>query len=353
MANQGEIWAKLDAGTEAYYREINRTKVPFARILDNLAATARRWPITIQTSVPGMARAGARRPGSWTPTADACEGILARAGDSRASSSTPWPAPPPSPRPGPAASQAMDDLARRVRAALPDLPVEVFYGPENRAGAGSCCGVWPSWWSPWAPAGCSRTPGPPPPVLPVRRPPPRLVAVGDILMHQDVKRRRPRGPGRPARPCGRTLEPLFQGAPIGFRQPGDAGGPHLRPAGCARSCSTHRRTCPGPSGPAASRCSRWPTTTPTTRAPRACLEPWTGCGEQPGAGGHRRRAGPRRKQPQIVQCQGLRVALPGLHGPVQHQPEPGRASGPWVRPLDPDAAVDAVRGPGPWRTWWW
>ena len=32
MANQGEIWAKLDAGTEPYYREICRSKVPIQRM---------------------------------------------------------------------------------------------------------------------------------------------------------------------------------------------------------------------------------------------------------------------------------------------------------------------------------
>jgi len=48
-ANQGEIWAKLDAGTEAYYRLIDRTVIPFRRILDNLAAAARVRPLVIQS----------------------------------------------------------------------------------------------------------------------------------------------------------------------------------------------------------------------------------------------------------------------------------------------------------------
>lgn len=49
MAHNGEIWAKLDAGTEEYYKTIERTKIPFARILDNITAVARRWPIVIQS----------------------------------------------------------------------------------------------------------------------------------------------------------------------------------------------------------------------------------------------------------------------------------------------------------------
>lgn len=46
--NQGEIWAKLEAGTEAYYREVERTTVPFQRVLDNIRETAQARPIVIQ-----------------------------------------------------------------------------------------------------------------------------------------------------------------------------------------------------------------------------------------------------------------------------------------------------------------
>jgi wyosine [tRNA(Phe)-imidazoG37] synthetase (radical SAM superfamily) len=47
--NNGEIWAKLDAGTEAYYRQVARSSVPWQRILDNLRETVRARPIVIQT----------------------------------------------------------------------------------------------------------------------------------------------------------------------------------------------------------------------------------------------------------------------------------------------------------------
>ncbi|MBS0207479.1 MAG: radical SAM protein [Planctomycetes bacterium] len=47
-ANQGEIWAKLDAGTESYYRQIERTSIPFQQILDNITAAARVRPLVIQ-----------------------------------------------------------------------------------------------------------------------------------------------------------------------------------------------------------------------------------------------------------------------------------------------------------------
>ena len=48
-ANGGEIWAKLDAGTEDYYRLVARSSVPWQQILDNLRETAKARPIVIQS----------------------------------------------------------------------------------------------------------------------------------------------------------------------------------------------------------------------------------------------------------------------------------------------------------------
>ncbi len=47
--NNGEVWAKLDAGTEAYYRTVNRPAVPWRQILENLLEAARLRPIVIQS----------------------------------------------------------------------------------------------------------------------------------------------------------------------------------------------------------------------------------------------------------------------------------------------------------------
>ena len=47
--NNGEIWAKLDAGTEAYYHQIERTKIPFQQVLDNITAASRVRPLVIQS----------------------------------------------------------------------------------------------------------------------------------------------------------------------------------------------------------------------------------------------------------------------------------------------------------------
>jgi wyosine [tRNA(Phe)-imidazoG37] synthetase (radical SAM superfamily) len=48
-ANQGEIWAKLDAGSEADYHAIDRTEIPLARVLANIVAAARQRAIVIQS----------------------------------------------------------------------------------------------------------------------------------------------------------------------------------------------------------------------------------------------------------------------------------------------------------------
>ncbi len=48
-ANNGEVWAKLDAGTDEYYHLIERTTIPFRQILDNITAAARIRPLVIQS----------------------------------------------------------------------------------------------------------------------------------------------------------------------------------------------------------------------------------------------------------------------------------------------------------------
>ena len=48
-ANNGEVWGKLDAGTETYFKLVNRTSIRFNRILQNLRETARARPIVIQS----------------------------------------------------------------------------------------------------------------------------------------------------------------------------------------------------------------------------------------------------------------------------------------------------------------
>jgi wyosine [tRNA(Phe)-imidazoG37] synthetase (radical SAM superfamily) len=48
-ADRDEVWAKLDAGTEAYYRQVCRAAVPLQRILANITAAAQARPLIIQS----------------------------------------------------------------------------------------------------------------------------------------------------------------------------------------------------------------------------------------------------------------------------------------------------------------
>ena len=74
--NNGEIWAKLEAGTEAYYQLVDRTTIPLQRVLDNIASAAKVRPIVIQAMFlrmhdappsPDVASPTAARgaPGAW------------------------------------------------------------------------------------------------------------------------------------------------------------------------------------------------------------------------------------------------------------------------------------------------
>lgn len=49
LENDGEIWAKLDAGTEEWYKKMNRSAVKFDTILANLEKAIKCHPICIQT----------------------------------------------------------------------------------------------------------------------------------------------------------------------------------------------------------------------------------------------------------------------------------------------------------------
>jgi wyosine [tRNA(Phe)-imidazoG37] synthetase (radical SAM superfamily) len=46
--NNGEIWAKLEAGTAEYFQLVDRTPIPFRQILDNITAAAQLRPLVIQ-----------------------------------------------------------------------------------------------------------------------------------------------------------------------------------------------------------------------------------------------------------------------------------------------------------------
>lgn len=124
--NNGEIWAKLDAGTEEYYRIVNRPSHSLTHVLENILDAARARPIVIQTL---WMRVHGERP---TPAeigayCDRLNGVLSEGGKLKliqlytiARRTTEAYA-------TPLADAELDEIAEIVRARV-SAPVATFYG---------------------------------------------------------------------------------------------------------------------------------------------------------------------------------------------------------------------------------
>ena len=51
LESDGEIWAKLDAGTEEWFKKMNRSPLHLTKIIDNLTKAIKLYPLCIQTMV--------------------------------------------------------------------------------------------------------------------------------------------------------------------------------------------------------------------------------------------------------------------------------------------------------------
>jgi hypothetical protein len=58
LTRDDEVWAKLDAGTQAYLDLVNKSEVPLERILSNLLGLARQRPVVIQSLFPSLKGVG-------------------------------------------------------------------------------------------------------------------------------------------------------------------------------------------------------------------------------------------------------------------------------------------------------
>jgi len=122
-----DVWAKLDAGTAPYYELVDRTRVPFERVLENLLACSRARETTIQSLF-------ARHHGEPPSAAefDAWGGRLRalREGGGRIG----WvqvhtvSRPPAESFVQPLTMEELEAAAERARAALPDARVVVYRG---------------------------------------------------------------------------------------------------------------------------------------------------------------------------------------------------------------------------------
>ncbi len=135
--NNGEIWAKLDAGTEERFQRINRPdpKIPLQRILDNIAAVARTRPIVIQTL---LFRLDGKSPPEEEIQAycDRIREILQSGGQIKLIQLHTIARPPAEPCVEALKDAELDSIATKVRTAAPELLVETYYGfnapPQQR-----------------------------------------------------------------------------------------------------------------------------------------------------------------------------------------------------------------------------
>lgn len=124
--HNGEVWAKLDAGTEAYYHLIERTTIPFDRVARNLIEAAQTRPLVIQSlfmKVHGAGPDGAE--------IDAYCGVLRRileaGGGLKLIQVYTVARRPAEGYVTPLSDAEVDRIGDRVREAIP-APVEVYYG---------------------------------------------------------------------------------------------------------------------------------------------------------------------------------------------------------------------------------
>jgi len=123
--SNGEIWAKLDAGTEEYFRRVNRPNVPLRRILDNILEAARIRPVIIQSlwfRIDGA-----------VPPADEVEAyceqlnaILSAGGRLKHLQLYTIARDPSDPSASPLSNDEMDKIASLVKSRIP-APVQVYY----------------------------------------------------------------------------------------------------------------------------------------------------------------------------------------------------------------------------------
>jgi len=127
MANTGEIWAKLDAGTNNYYQTINRSAVSMDQIIENLEFAGKRWPIIIQTL---FLEWDGDRPtdNEINSYIDKLKYLLDSGIKLQGLQLHTVARPTPETEARPLSPVILDEIASNIKKELPDISVDVFYG---------------------------------------------------------------------------------------------------------------------------------------------------------------------------------------------------------------------------------
>ncbi|HSW44930.1 MAG TPA: radical SAM protein [Phycisphaerae bacterium] len=122
--NNGEIWAKLDAGTEEYYRLVNRPNVPLETVLANILDAARQFNVVIQSLWMNIHDLPPPEP-EIDAFADRLSAILAGGGRLRLVQVYTVARQTAEPYASPLNDAQLQSIAERVRSRV-DVPIEVF-----------------------------------------------------------------------------------------------------------------------------------------------------------------------------------------------------------------------------------
>jgi len=132
-AANGEIWAKLDAGTEEYFRRVNRPRgnLRLKDIVRNIAAVARDREVVIQTLLMRIAGAGPTE-AELLAYATRLREILSAGGKIRLVQLHTIARPPAEADVAPLTNTELDAAAVRIRLAVPNVKLETYYGANVR-----------------------------------------------------------------------------------------------------------------------------------------------------------------------------------------------------------------------------
>ncbi len=130
--NNGEIWAKMDAGTEEYFRKVNRANVPLQRIIDNILEASKIRALVIQ-SLWFRIRDAAPPDAEINAYCENLNGILAAGGRLKLLQVYTTARVPAETFVTALGLEELEHIAAYVRSRVP-LPVEVFHGLQSQYG---------------------------------------------------------------------------------------------------------------------------------------------------------------------------------------------------------------------------
>lgn len=130
-ANHGEIWAKLDAGTEARFQFLNRPApgVYLEKVVEDIAHVAHFRPVVIQTLMPRVDGAPPL-PDEVDAYIDRLRTIIRSGGRIQLVQLHTIARSPADGRVSALSDAELDALAGHIRGELPDVPLEVYYGAD-------------------------------------------------------------------------------------------------------------------------------------------------------------------------------------------------------------------------------